>query len=428
MKEKEYDVLVIGGGIAGYYCSKTLAKGGKSVALIEKERLGGTAIRWGALPVKKALDFFKNKGFKLIDTWDEDLQSLEIKMEKDLINKGISIYYGDGEFIDNRTYSIGEEILKGEYIVIATGTRPWSIPKIPIDGNRIITHKEAIDMKNLPNSIIIIGGNVEGVEFATMFGELGIDVTLIEKEKTLLSGNDEDLILPIENHLINREVNIIKGQGAEKAIVEEDRIIVILENGEKIEGDKVLVTFLRRPNFPKGVERLNIQIDENRIYVDENLETGEKNIFAVGDINGIMGMGHVAINQGIQVADYILNGEAINMDYRSLPRAVFTLPEMAGVGRQEWELENIPYKVGYCNLKDTWRGWSKGVHEGYAKIIVDEEGTILGIWLVGENVSEYVALMGLLLDKGITMEDVKSNLIIHPTLMEAVLEAILNVE
>ena len=116
------------------------------------------------------------------------------------------------------------------------------------------------------------------------------------------------------------------------------------------------------------------------------------------------------------------------MDYRSLPRAVFTLPEMAGVGRQEWELENIPYKVGYCNLKDTWRGWSKGVHEGYAKIIVDEEGTILGIWLVGENVSEYVALMGLLLDKGITMEDVKSNLIIHPTLMEAVLEAILNVE
>jgi dihydrolipoamide dehydrogenase len=427
VQNKKYDVLVIGGGIAGYYSSKYLAKNGKAVALIEKKNLGGTALRWGALPVKKALDWFKKDRKKDLNfSWDKDLKILENKIDVALKDEKVDIYYGEGEFIDSKSYKVKDILLEGEYIIIATGTEPISVPEIPIDRDKIITHREAIDFKFIPENTIVLGGNVEGVEFAAIYAEMGVNITLIEKEDMLLPGNDEDLVFPIEKHLLDKGVKIIKGVGAKKAWVEEEKVKVLLESHEIIEGDKVLVTFLREPNIPKGIEKLNIVVEEGRILVDENLRTGEKNIFAIGDINGIMGMAHVAINQAIQVADYILYKSPVVMNYDELPRAVFTLPEMAGVGKQEGQLKDMPYKVGYCDFKDTWRGWAKDVQDGFVKVIMDVEGKILGIWMVGEDVSEYVGLLSILLDNEFTIEDIKSNLIIHPTLTESILEAVLN--
>lgn len=423
--EKRYDVLVLGGGLAGYYSSITLARGGKSVALIEKESLGGTALRWGALPVKKILDSFKKGDEKFLSTWDRDLEVLDNRIKNNLINEGIDIYFGEGEFIDSQSYNVGNTILEGDYIIIATGTEPASIREIPIDGNRIITHKEAIDLSVIPKTMIILGGNVEGVEFAALYAELGVSVTIVEKEDSLLLGNDEDLVFPIENYLKNKGVNIIKGVGAEKAWTEKERVKVILEDGRTIEGDKALVTLLRKPNIPRGVERLNIIVKEDKIVVDENLATNESHVFAIGDINGIMGMGHIAIYQGIQVADYILHNTPVDIKYEELPRAIFTLPEMAGVGKQEWEL-TLTHKVGYSYFKDTWRGWAKDIEEGFVKVIIDQEEKILGIWMVGENVSEYISLLSILIHNEVMVKDIKSNLIIHPSLAEAILEAVLN--
>ncbi|NLX61091.1 MAG: NAD(P)/FAD-dependent oxidoreductase [Tissierellia bacterium] len=427
---KDYDVIILGGGVAGYYSAKALRQGGRSVALIEKEALGGTALRWGALPVKRALDFFKErKGPReaLLTSWQEDLRQLNFKLEENLLALGVDLYYGEGELLDAQRVKVGEESLKADYIIIATGTQATSIEGIEINRERIITHKEAIVLKDIPDSIVILGGNVEGVEFASLYAELGVRVTVVEREDKLLLGYDQDLVRPVEERLVEKGVNIIKGKAAQKAYVEDDKVTVLLEDESVIEGDKALVTLLRKPNFPKGIDRLNIDVDKDKIVVDENLRTGEKNIFAIGDINGIMGLANVAINQGLQVAEYILNKKKVGMNYGPLPRAVFTLPEIAGIGKQEEDLKGFKYKVGYCNFKDTFRGWARGIEEGFVKVLVDEEENILGIWQVGNLVSEYIGIISPLFNKGLKVEDLKNNLIIHPTLTEGILEAILNI-
>lgn len=428
---REYDVVILGGGLAGYYSAKALIKGGRTVALIERESLGGTALRWGALPVKRVLDYFKgNLGTceELINRWQGDLNALDRKIEGSILDLGVDIYYGEGEFVDSHTVKVKDYILKGAYIIIATGTEASTIDGIPIDGKRIITHREAIDLGDIPESIIILGGNVEGLELAAFYAELGVKVFLVEREKNLLLGYDDDLVFPVEKALLERGVDIIKGKVAKKAYVEGSGVKVFLGNGSIIEAEKALVTFLRRPNIPKGIETLNINYDKEKIIVDNNLMTKEKNIFAIGDINGIMGLGNVAINQGLQVANYILYNKPVMMNYDWLPRAVFTLPEIAGIGKQEEELKETEYKVGYCNFQDTWRGWSKGIDNGFVKVIVDNSQNILGIWMVGDLVSEYIGILSPLFNRNLTVDDIKSNLIIHPTLTEGILEAVLNAE
>ena len=427
---RDVDAIILGGGVAGYYSAKALRQGGKAVALIERNSLGGAALRWGALPVKRALDFFKEgKGNKeeLFESWEEDLKKLDERLEKEILDLGIDFYYGEGELIDAHTVKVGDKLLKGQYIIIATGTEATSIEGIPVDGERIITHREAIRLRDLPKSMVILGGNVEGVEFASLYAELGVEVTIVEMEDNLLLGYDEDLVYPVEKRLVDKGVEIIKGKAARKAYVEDDKVRVLLEDGSQVQGGKALVTLLRRPSFPKGLDRLNIDTDRDKILVDENLRTGEENIFAIGDINGIMGLGNVAINQGLQVADHILNKRKVKMHYNSLPRAVFTLPEIAGIGRQEEDLKGIKYKVGYCKLKDTFRGWARDIEEGFVKVLVDEEENILGIWMVGNLVSEYIGLLSPLFNGRFTVEDIKSNLIIHPTLTEGILEALLSI-
>lgn len=438
LRVKKYDVVVIGGGVGGYYSARALNREGKSVALIEKGTLGGTALRWGALPVKKILDSFK--GIKkdnytqikeirenLITKWDDDLKKLEKKMNDNLLEDNIDIYWANGEFIDSKRFKLVDKIIEAKYFIIATGTRPASIKDIPIDGVNIITHREAVDLSNMPKSIVILGGNVEGVEFAALYAEMGVEVTLIEKENNILIGNDEDLVFPIEEYLRRKGVKIIKGVGAKSAEIDNDGVKILLDDENFVSGEKALATLMRVPNFPRGIENTKIKISKDRIIVNENLLTDEENIFAIGDINGILGMAHVAIQQGLQVADYILKDIPIDISYEILPRAVFTLPEMAGVGKQEWELrrDNIPYKLGISMFKDSWRGWAKNIEEGFVKTIIGEDNKILGIWMIGENVSEHIGLMGYLIKEGKTVDEILSNLVIHPTLTETILEALL---
>lgn len=423
---KMYDVVVIGGGLAGYYSARTLRKGGKSVALIEKDVLGGTALISGALPIKKILDSFKNNrnSQDVLENWDKELKELNEKIEKNILDTGIDLYYGDGDFLDSKSYRINKEILEAQYFIIATGTEPASTKDFKIDGKNIISHKEVIDLKNMPKKVTVLGGNVEGVELAALYAEMGVEVALIEKEENILFENDRDLVEPIENHLKSLGVEIIRGLRAKSVEVEDKGLKIILENGQEILSDKAVNTFLRRPNFPKGIENTRIERDNNKILVDENLMTHEKNIFAIGDINGILGMGHVAIQQGLAVAYYILNNRKINIDYRVLPRAIFTIPEMAGVGSQEWELkrDKTLYKVGSYTFQDSWRGWANKT-EGFVKVILDKDNLLLGVWMVGENVSEYIGLLGLALKENTRADDILSNLIIHPSLTEAILEA-----
>lgn len=429
MLRKKYDCLVIGGGIAGIYCSKILAKSGKRVAIIEKEKLGGTALRWGALPVKVALDYFKhNNRDEFLSYYRDCLNMIEKKIDLEIKKSNVDLYYGEGEFIDENTFLVGEYLIKASHIVIATGTSPKSTKEFIIDEEKVITYKEAANFNNSREKIIIMGANVEGVELAYVLSKLNKEVVLVERENQILPDDDMDLTYPIERNLLENNVIIKKNCEIIKADIKENFVEVILKDGNTLIADKLLVTMMNKPNIPKGLEKLNIYYDEFGISVDDNFRTTQENIFAIGDVNGKLGMAHIAINQAIQVAEYILYNREIKLDYDNLPRAVFTSPEIAGVGVNESQIKEARYKIGKCKFKDTWRGISRFDIEGFVKVITDLDENILGIWMVGENVSEYIGLLDILLKKRVNVVDIKRGLTIHPTLNEAILEAVLNLE
>ncbi len=437
MIKKKYDLLILGGGVAGYYCGIHCSKGGLRVALVEKDKLGGTGFRWGSWPVKKILDNCKamartNPPSKVsMKDYQLNFLSIENKIEKELREKNIDLYFSDGKFVASHKYRVEGYLLEAKYIVIATGTSAKGLGNYPINHTSIISHKEAVALDQLPKDLIIIGGNVEGCEFASLFSQFAVRVSLIEKEDTILAEYDRDLIDILENHLKDHGVLLYTSKDVEKiACMKGGRVSVTMADGTKLEADKVLITGQRKANFPRGLDMLGIEFDREKIIVNENLETNIDNIFAIGDINGLMGMAHGAIHQAIGLAEYILFNQPIGIKYRAIPRAIFTMPEIAGVGQQEVELieGGKKYKRGIANISDTWRGLSKGIKCGFIKVLADKDDKLLGIWMVGDEVSEYVGLLSIIINKKIRLSEIKSNLIIHPSISEGILQAILNID
>ncbi|PAB58689.1 dihydrolipoyl dehydrogenase family protein [Anaeromicrobium sediminis] len=436
----KYDVVVLGAGPAGYYFVKEFAKSGKSIALIEKYKLGGVGLRTGCLPVKKYLDTIRNmnkaKGLidhdildgkfssqKLYESVKGKLSKVESMMEDELNNLNVDMFYGECEFIDENTIVIDDKRINFQRAVLATGTNPIGLGEHELDEEFIISHMGAIEFDKLPESICIIGANVEGIEFASLFSSLGVKVTVIDMDTHILQGNDEDLKKLSINYLKENNVTFILGEKAEKIEKYEGKVKIVLGK-EEIRADKVLVTGLRKPNIPKGLENIGLKYDENHIPVDNNFKTNVDNIYAIGDINGTLGMAHVAINQGIELADYLERNIEPMREYTSLPRSIYTIYEITGAGFQENELmgKNINYRVEKTYFKDTFRGFSKDIKEGFLKIIIDENERVIGIWISSENASDLIGQIGLWIDEGVTIDYIKKKLFIHPTLGEAILD------
>jgi dihydrolipoamide dehydrogenase len=301
-------------------------------------------------------------------------------------------------------------------------------------------------LSEIPEHLLILGGDVEGIEFACLFARLGGRVTLIEKERRILPGTDPDLAEPIERHLLSRGVSLKTGAQVSGCTLDSGAT-VSLRDGSRLGGDRVLVTGLRRPNFPEGLERVGVEHDGQKIGVNADLQTSCDTIYAVGDVNGITGMAHAAIQQALLTARRIAGlggnqggrgcgtgadgaaGEGGKPAGPPYPRAIYTLPEIAGAGYQENELnaEGIPYRRLSYRLGDTWRGYSKGIDEGFIKVLAGEDDRILGLWICGADASEQASLFGPLLSGGLTMEGLSDGLILHPTLGEAALEAVLEI-
>ncbi len=435
-----FDCLVLGSGPAGFYAALSCAKNGYSVALVEKSTWGGTGFRDGCLPVKTALDRMRlYEKSKALFHVDEKFRSLffpdffvnnEKKMKKveGLITDrlrcaGVQLFHGNGLFHSAKVYETAGKRITAETVIIATGTQPSAPEGIALDSGTIITHREALRLDKIPNEMIIIGGNVEGIEFSSLFSALGVRVTVLEQDCEILPGNDRDLLQPVFDTLkrngvkLRTETRVLStGSTEEKAFVE-------LKNGERLFTSMVLVTGCRKPNLPEGLKNTGVIFTETTIPVNEKLETNVPGVFAVGDVNGIHGMAHTAIQQGMFIVDS-MKGRKIPLNYENLPRAMFTLPEVAGAGKQEWELlqKNIPYKTVSFQIADTWRGFSKDIQSGIIKLVFSPGETLAGIWMSSENASEILSFSGLLLGKKVSKDDILRNLFIHPTLGEGILE------
>ncbi|MTI54528.1 dihydrolipoyl dehydrogenase family protein [Geosporobacter ferrireducens] len=440
----DYDVLILGGGPAGYYCALECAKGGLKTALVEKQELGGTGLRWGCLPVKRMLDALRErqKAEKILfsrssaDVQEiykgflEEMQGIEIQLAERLSARGVEIFFGEGSFLTPHTYLVGERCIEAAHIVIATGTSPKGFQQVEEDGEYVITHKDAVSLEQLPKTMTIIGANVEGCEFAALFAALGVDVFLLEKENQILKGMDRDLVQPLLDQFEMQGVKIKVDTAVEAVDKTGSRPIVLLSDGSMIEAEKVLVTMGRKPNFPLGLDQAGVFHESQRIPVDSCCRTSNSHIYAVGDINGIGGMAHMAIQQGILAADNILGKRRELSSGIAVPSAIFTIPEIAGLGCQEQELlaSRQRYKVGKYPFSHTWRGFTKGIQSGFVKVLFDQKNKLLGLWMAGDDVSEYIGLLHSVFRKGISLKDLEDSLAIHPSLLEAVWKAARNLE
>ena len=436
----DYECLVLGSGPAGFYAALSCAKKGYSVVVVENRSWGGTGFSDGCLPVKRALDrikvyrrygsIFAGAAFSrfpsagaVLAADGEFSRQTEERILGRLEKAGVNTVFGEGEFVSKNELRVSGRILSADNVIIATGTAPSAPSGVTIDGKLVISHREALVLDTLPEEMIILGGNVEGIEFASVFSSLGTRVTVVEQENEILPGNDRDLTAPLIGELENGGVVFKTGTAVVSSCLEGDKVVLTGENGKKLTAGKVLVTGFRAPNIPRGLENTGVKYSEAAIPVDGRLMTSVPGIFAAGDINGLHGMAHIAIQQGMFVAEGIERHE-VPRDYLSLPRAIFTIPEIAGAGKQERELKDagIEYKAVKFDLPDTWRGLAKGVDSGFIKLLFDSRERLLGIWMTGESASEVMSSSGLLLKKRISQREILENLFIHPSLAEGIIE------
>ncbi len=443
------ELLVLGSGPAGWYCALEAARAGFRAALAEKAELGGTGFRWGCLPVKMALDSMRRgrlalrsgrrsaRGQAALPS-PARLAEVERRLEEGLRAAGVVLLRGEASFLDAHTLSVGGRQVRADTVVIATGTRPAAPAGLALDGQRVASHADLVRWGHPPRGearlrrAAVVGADVEGVELACLLAGLGARVHLLEQQDEILPGQDRDLAGPVQANLealgvrLHLGARVASAAAARRSPLAARGVVVGLDNGRELAVERVLVTGLRAPNLPAGLDKAGVACTEDRIPVDDRCRTSAAHIYAIGDINGLCGMAHAAIQQGLLLPGALRGGPPAPAAYPSPPRALFTVPEIAGAGLQERELQarGLPFRCSRVELADTWRGLSWGLPDGFLKALAAPDGRLLGLWVCAENASELAAPFGPLLERGADLEEVRRSLFLHPTLAEALLEAI----
>jgi dihydrolipoamide dehydrogenase len=454
-----YDVTIIGSGPGGYVAAIRCAQLGMKTAIIEKySSLGGTCLNVGCIPSKAMLDSsehyhnamhnFEEHGISTgkvnVDlaqmikrkqgVVDQTCAGIDFLMSK---NK-IDVLHGIGSFVDKNNIKVtdgkGEsKTISTKYAIIATGSKPNYFQGMVPDKKRIITSTEALEMKEIPKHLIIIGGGVIGLELGSVYGRLGAKISVVEFTDSLIATMDKSLgkelqkVLKKEgfNFYFNHKVKTVDNKG-NTVIVKADS-----KTGEEIsfEGDYCLVSVGRKP-YTDGLDLLNVGIstdDKGRIEVDHNLQTKVAGIYAIGDvIKGAM-LAHKAEEEGVFVAE-ILAGQKPHINYNLIPNVVYTWPEVAGVGQTEEQLKsnNIEYKVGNFPIKALGRARASGDTQGFVKILADKTtDEVLGVHMIGPRVADLIAEAVVAMEYRASAEDIARMSHAHPTYAEAVKEAAL---
>ena len=442
------DLVIVGGGPAGYHCALQCARLGLKPLLIEKDALGGTGLRWGCLPVKTLMDgirrvksgferepegslsakpLARETGESLLADCRSKMAENSRRMEHTLTEAGVEVMYGNLRLISDHALELNEKTIEFNRLVLATGTEALPPQGVVPDGRHIITHREAVNLTTPPKSVVILGGDVEGLEFASLFSELGTKVTVLEMQPDMLAGFDDDLTAPLFHRLALNGVTLERSARVEAVHLTDTGVEVVTTRGNRYQAEKAMVAMARRPVVPEGLENTSLVLEQGRIPVNDQCATKLPHVYCIGDLNGRMEMAHTALQQGIFLADHLAAGQDMGWDYGTLPWVIFGLPQCGGAGAQEKNLkeQGIPYRKSVVYWKDTWRGIGQGEAQGFLKVLVSDEGNLLGIWLTGENISEMAALAGVVVNKKTTLQQVKQQLWVHPTLSEALLQAVL---
>lgn len=455
---EHYDIAVIGSGPGGYVAAIRSAQLGYSTVIIEKyDTLGGTCTNVGCIPTKALLDSthhyaeaqnkFKEHGIKL-DRVELDFAQM-YKRKSEVVSKNtagldflmnknkITRLKGTAGFVNNSTVRIVNESeikeITARHYIIATGSKPSTIPGVDIDKKRIITSTEALSLHEKPKSIVIIGGGVIGVEMASIFNRIGTQVTILEYADHLIASMDHDLGKNLQKILKKEGIDIRLNHAVYKTESSDSGAKVFFKdkNGteDTLEAEYILVAVGRSP-FVKGLglENTDVQLDERGfIKVDENNHTSVPNIYAIGDVIGGVMLAHKAEEEGVFVAETI-NGQKRHIHYNRIPSVVYTWPEVASVGYSEEYLKknNIAYNIGKFPFSASARARASMDMDGFAKVLVDPKyGEVLGVHIIGARAADLIAQGVIAQEYEVTAEDMFRISYAHPTYSETLKEAYL---
>ncbi|QGQ45137.1 dihydrolipoyl dehydrogenase [Metabacillus sediminilitoris] len=446
-----YDVVIVGGGPGGYVAALRAAKNGKKTALVEAADLGGTCLNRGCIPSKTLLKHAeiiegiqkaKNWGIKteglsfslteMLARKDQVIATLQSGIEH-LLNAGkIDVYKGYGTIHDDKKVTIQQENdsqqISGEKIIIATGSQPV-VP--PIDGIENVSYHTTdtiFSITEIPKSIVIVGGGVIGVEFANIFASLNTEVTIVELGGRIIPTEDEDASKELLKSLKKKGIKVLtKHQVISINENDSGKIVnVTSEKGkfESLTSAEILLAVGRKPNL-SAVSDLNLKLSGRHIAVNNYLETSKKDYFAVGDVIGGLQLAHVASAEGLTAVEN-LDGKKEKMNYKVMPRCIYTNPQVASVGMSEAELKDkgIKYKVNKYSFSGNGKALAAGETEGFSKVMVDEKyGEIVGVVMVGAHVTEMISQSSAYMYLEGTVDELAQMVQPHPSLSEVLMES-----
>lgn len=457
---KQFDAVVIGAGPGGYVCAIRLAQLGIKTAIIEREFIGGVCLNVGCIP-SKALIYAANSFWRAQhDFPDMGLTATNLKCDLEKVQQwkesvvkkltqgvsgllkmnGVESIRGNAIFKDLKTIEVvgagTKESIQSKAFVIATGSRVFEIPTLPFNGKNIINSTEALALREIPKRMIIVGGGFIGIEIGTVYAKLGSQVTVIEALGQILPTTDPELVAVVEKKLRKLGVTVYteaKALGVEEKDPAKSKVLHLkVESKEKgslrIEAECILVSVGRKPNSDgMGLETIGVKLDpKGNIITDKAGATNVAGVYAIGDVNGAPQLAHRASMDGLLVAETI-SGKKAYRDYKTVPWAIFSDPEIATCGLTESEAraQGFDVRVGKFPFAAAGRALSTMETDGVVKVILDNKSkALLGVHIVGPEASNLIAEAALAIEMGATEEDILRTIHTHPTLPEAFPEAI----
>lgn len=465
---KDYDLVVLGGGTGGYVAAIRASQLGMQVAIVEDRDLGGTCLHRGCIPSKALLrsaEIYKQTKEASefgVETTDTTLNFTKVQERKNnivetlhkgvqgLMKKGkIDVFEGFGRILGPSIFSPMPGTISIEYangdentmivpknVLIATGSKPKSLPGLVIDETYVMSSDEALNMEQLPESIIIVGGGVIGIEWASMLADFGVEVTVIEYLDTILPTEDEAIAKEVEKLMKKKGITFVKGAKVlADTLVKEDGVAIGAElegKQETFKADKILVSIGREANTTNiGIENTDIIVDNGFVQTNMYFQTKESHIYAIGDVIGGMQLAHVASHEGKVAVEHMNNQNPLSIDYDNIPSCIYSNPEVASVGLTEKQANDKKFetKIGTFPFKAIGKALVQGDSEGFVKIIADKStDDILGIHMIGPHVTDMVSEAGLAKVLDATPWEISHSIHPHPTLSEVMAEAALAVE
>lgn len=447
MSEQTYDLVVLGAGSGGYAAALRAVQFGKTVALIEKDKVGGTCLHVGCIPTKALLhsaevaDVTRDAakygvGAQLggidiaaVTAYREGIVAGKFKGLQGLLKaKGVTVIEGTGRLTSPTTVQVGDQTITGKNIVLATGSYSRTLPGLEI-GGRVITSEQALALDFVPKKVAVLGGGVIGVEFSSVWKSWGADVTIIEALPHLVPNEDESISKHFERAFRRRGIDFKLGVRFSGVTQNESGVVVTLENGETVEADLLLVAVGRGPVTANlGYEEVGVQLDRGFVVVDENLQTTVPGVYAVGDIVPGLQLAHRGYQQGIFVAEVLAGEHPIVVEDVNIPKVTYSDPEVASVGLTEakaaekYGAENIT-SLEY-NLAGNGKSSILGT-SGVVKAIRVNDGPVVGVHMIGARVGELIGEAQLIVGWEAHPEDIAPYLHAHPTQNEALGETFL---